>query len=79
VRAGKVLDPPGRVKIRLGSAVRLVVSSDAGDEVHLHGYDQSVDVVAGQPAELSFRATIPGVFEVELEQSGLQLAQLQVQ
>ncbi len=43
------------------------VTSDVADEVHVHGYDRTVPVAAGQTAEVTFVASIPGVFEVELE------------
>ena len=59
--------------------VVLVVISDTEDEVHLHGYDISRDVAVGGTARVSFVAKIPGRFEVELEQSGVQLAELTVQ
>jgi hypothetical protein len=46
--------------------------------VHLHGYDVMVDVAPGKPARLRFKATIPGRFEVELEDRGLHIAELEV-
>jgi hypothetical protein len=79
VAGGKVSGPAGRVKVAKGSTVTLQVTSDVADEVHLHGYDKSVDVEKGGTATLTFQATLTGVFEVELESRGLQLTQLQVQ
>jgi hypothetical protein len=67
-----------RIEVPVGSTVELVVASDVADEVHLHGYDLSSFVTAGATTTLRFVADIPGVFEVELEQRGDQLAQLQV-
>jgi hypothetical protein len=67
-----------RVPIHLGDPVALVVSSDVGDEVHLHGYDRKVDVPAGGTATLQFVADQAGVFEAELESRGIQLVQLEV-
>ena len=58
--------------------VVLVVQSDVADEIHLHGYDIKRDVAAGGTARLPFKATIPGRFEVELEQRGVQIADLTV-
>jgi hypothetical protein len=58
--------------------VRLLVRSDVADHVHLHGYDIFRDVAPGAPARLAFRATVPGRFEVELEDRGIQIAELQV-
>ncbi|WP_158220866.1 hypothetical protein [Kineosporia sp. R_H_3] len=79
VADGRVSGPEGRVKVKEGSTVTLRVTSDVADEIHLHGYDKHADVEKGGTAELTFKATLTGVFEVELEEKGLQLAQLQVQ
>lgn len=68
----------GRAEVVLGSRVSLVVSGDTADEVHLHGYDRYFDVPAGGSATLTFTADVPGVFEVELHDQGLELTQLQV-
>ncbi|MFL6192232.1 MAG: hypothetical protein ACJ75E_20775 [Actinomycetes bacterium] len=68
-----------RVKVSLGSEVRLEVTADRADEVHLHGYDRKVDIEPGTPAVLEFQADTPGVFEVELEEAALKLVELQVE
>ena len=67
-----------RVKVPLDGKVRLEVTADRTDEVHLHGYDRKVDIAPGRPAVLEFTADVPGVFEVELEEIGLKLVELQV-
>jgi hypothetical protein len=64
--------------VKRGDQVVLVVSSDTADEVHLHGYDLSVDVPAGGTVRLPFTATDPGRFEVELEHTGVQIAEITV-
>ena len=56
----------------------VLVRSDVEDEVHLHGYNVMRDVGPGMPARLRFRATIPGGFEAELEDRGLQIADITV-
>src|SRR5215218_10144722 len=58
--------------------VPLEVTADRTDAVHLHGYDRKVDISPGKPAVLEFTADVPGVFEVELEEAGLKLVELQV-
>ena len=68
-----------RVDIDHGERVVLVVRADVVDHVHLHGYDIMSDVAPGQPARIAFRATVPGQFEVELEDRHQQFAQLTVQ
>jgi hypothetical protein len=75
---GRVIGPQGRIKVAKGQVVRLVVTSDKADEVHLHGYDEHVDVRAGGTVSLTVRATIPGVFECELEDLKVVLTRLQV-
>ena len=61
-----------------GEDVRFVVDSDTADEVHVHGYDIGQDVEAGGTTEFDFPADLEGVFEVELESSATQIAELTV-
>jgi hypothetical protein len=67
-----------RESVDKGDRVVLVVKSDVADEIHVHGYDIMRDVTAGGTARLPFTATLPGVFEVELEDHGVQIAELTV-
>jgi ABC-type glycerol-3-phosphate transport system substrate-binding protein len=67
-----------RKTVSKGDDVVLVVTSDVADEIHLHGYDKSKDVLAGGTIRLPFTAMLPGRFEVELEQRGIQIADLTV-
>jgi hypothetical protein len=67
-----------RQTVEKDDRVVLVVTSDVADHVHLHGYDVMRDVAPGKPARLPFRATIPGRFEVELEDRGVQIADITV-
>jgi hypothetical protein len=68
-----------RATIPQGRRVVLVVSgAPAGEEIHLHGYDVKRRVGPEGTARLAFRATIPGRFEVELEASHRQIADLTV-
>lgn len=78
VRDGRTVGGLARPKVKKGDRVVLVVTSDVADEVHLHGYDLSRDVAAGGRARIAFRATIPGRFEVELEERGIPIAELTV-
>jgi hypothetical protein len=78
VRGGRVIGGLERARLDRGERAVLIVRADVSDHVHLHGYDIMQDVALGAPARLRFRATIPGRFEVELEDSGLQIAQIEV-
>lgn len=78
---GKQVDPaPSRTKVPVNSKVRLTVSSDVANEIHVHGYDIYKDVAPGKPAVITFKADQKGLFEVETHESPvLILGQLQVQ
>lgn len=78
VADGSVATDADRVDVALGSTVELVVNADVTDEVHIHGYDLHGDVSPGNPAQVTFTADIAGLFEVELEDEGLLLVELQV-
>jgi plastocyanin len=52
-------------KVKKGDNVTIVVSSDAHDVIHLHGYDIEKDVEPGKPATFKFTADIEGIFEIE--------------
>jgi hypothetical protein len=78
VRGGRVVGGLRRARLEQGERAVLIVRADVSDHVHLHGYDIMRDVSPGRPARLRFRATIPGRFEVELEDRKLQIAQLEV-
>jgi hypothetical protein len=77
-RGGRVIGGLRRARLDRGDRAVLVVRADVTDHVHLHGYDIMRDVSPGRPARLPFRATIPGRFEVELEDRRLQIAQIEV-
>ncbi|MGH3946018.1 MAG: hypothetical protein ACRDSI_13385 [Pseudonocardiaceae bacterium] len=78
VRGTQVTGETGRVTVALGTPITLAVTSDAADQIHVHGYDRRAEIPAGATSSVSFTANAPGVFEVELEGSKLQLVQLQV-
>jgi hypothetical protein len=78
VAGGEVTVDTGRIPVPLGEQVTLTVTSDVADQAHLHGYDVTADLTPGVPADLSFTASIPGVFEVELHHAGTVLLSLQV-
>ena len=78
VRAGKPVGGIKRATVGKDKQVVLTVRADVSDEVHVHGYDLMKDVAPGAPAVISFKATIPGRFEAELEQRGLQILELTV-
>ena len=67
-----------RPKVKKGDRVVIVVRTDAGEEVHMHGYDVERTVTPGKPVRLPFTATIPGRFEIELHHPDALLAVVEV-
>ena len=63
-----------RPKLKKGDRAVIVVRADAGEEIHMHGYDLEKQVTPGKPVRLPFTATIPGRFEVELHHPDTLLA-----
>jgi len=66
-------------EITVGDRVRFRISSDSPLEFHLHGYDLEEGVEPGELAELVFDATLTGRFEIENEQTYVELGTLLVQ
>lgn len=75
---GEVQIEDKRIKVDAGSTVGIFVESDQTEHLHLHGYDILVDLVPGSQANFSFLADVTGTYEVELEDSGRFLFEIQV-
>ena len=78
IEGGQPVGGIARDSVARGRTVVIRVTSDVADHVHLHGYDLMVDVAPGAPATMRFTADAPGRFEIELEDSGVQIAELEV-
>ncbi len=75
---GRRVANPATIEVDQGQRVSLRVEADVTDEVHVHVYDLSAEVSPDREATIEFRANIPGVIEIELEEAGLLLANLEV-
>ena len=62
---GAVKGGPPKISVTRGDTVRVVVSSDRPDELHLHGFDITRTAAPGKPARFNFKASIEGSFEME--------------
>jgi len=79
VKAGKPVGGIKKITVTKGDRLRIRVSSpDTTEEVHLHGYDVMRDMAPGKPAIFDLKADVEGVFEMELEGQGVQIASIQV-
>jgi FtsP/CotA-like multicopper oxidase with cupredoxin domain len=65
IQGGAVVGGPKDIEVERGDTVRIVVTADAADEIHLHGYDITRNAAPGQPARFRFRADAEGAFEIE--------------
>ncbi|GGO27024.1 hypothetical protein [Micromonospora parathelypteridis] len=74
----RINPPTGRVTVDKGELVRITVTSDVSDELHVHGYDLGARLPAGTPGSVEFRADKTGLFEVETHETELVLFQLVV-
>jgi hypothetical protein len=67
-----------KIEVDKGDTVRFRARSPQDDEVHVHGYDLKKDLPANTTVSMSFKATIDGIFEIEFEEQGKQIASLRV-
>jgi len=78
IAEGRVRGPLA-LSAREGQRVRLRVRSDVPDELHLHGYELSAPLPAGEWVALTFVAARAGRFEIELHGAHRELGALEVQ
>jgi hypothetical protein len=78
VQDGRVSPKPRRVEVEKDSQIRLLVTCDVDDEVHVHGFDIEEPLEAGRTTTVEFVVNEDGVFEVETHESELELLQLEV-
>lgn len=78
VVTGGTVERVERFDVPLDAVVRVTVSADSDDEIHLHGYDLRAAIAPDTAGVIEFQATIPGIFEIELEDSGVLIGELQV-
>ena len=75
IQGGQVVGGAKTIDVERGEPVRIVVTADTTDEIHLHGYDITRNAAPGAPARFNFKANLEGVFEIEshtAEDAGLE-------
>lgn len=65
VKGGVLVGDAKTIRVAKDDIVRIVVSSDVPDEIHLHGYDIEKEAAPGGPARFRFKADAEGAFEME--------------
>jgi FtsP/CotA-like multicopper oxidase with cupredoxin domain len=76
--------PVKTITVQRGDRVRIIVTADAPNLIHLHGFNIERQAAPGRPARFDFTADIEGEFELEshtFEDAGLDaaLARLRVE
>ena len=74
-----VVNGPSVLKVRQGFPVRIVVTTDQDDILHLHGYELWTEASAGEEAVLTLPASYSGRFELEFHEAELVLTYLEVE
>lgn len=78
VKGGQPVGGVEEIKVQRGDEIRIRVTADAPEEVHLHGYDVEKPVGPGEPAVFDIDANLEGIFEIELHGSAVEIGSLQV-
>lgn len=78
VKNGQAVGGVQELDFTSGEDIVFKVKSDEAAEVHFHGYDIEQEVEAGGEVEFDVPADIDGVFEVELEETAKQIAEVTV-
>lgn len=75
----KLIASPSTITVQKNQMVIIHIKSDEEDELHLHGYDKSVELSKDDLATLAFKADTAGRFPFELENAKAELGVLEVQ
>ena len=78
VRGKHVSPTPGDFDLKAGQTLRLTVTSDHNDELHVHGFDKEVALTAGKPTTLDLVTSQPGAYVVETHHPELRLLSILV-
>lgn len=78
VKGGEPVGGVRELSFESGDEIEFSVESDAPAEVHFHGYNVTMDVAPGNPVTFKVPADIEGIFEVELEETAVQIAEIEV-
>jgi plastocyanin len=76
---GRTVTPvPGRKSVSVGDRVKLIVTTDTANTLHVHGVEIEQATTPGVPLTVDFTVKDPGVYAVELHRPELLLLQLVV-
>lgn len=70
---------PGTISAKRNDELTLRFTADHALELHLHGYDQELELRPNERQELKLKADREGSFEIENEGTGVHLGRLTVE
>lgn len=79
VKNKELVSGPQILTVVQGEDVTIQIISDEEEELHLHGYDESIELVPNRQATLTFTADVSGRFPYELEYMQKEIGVLEVQ
>lgn len=78
IEDGGPVGEPRTLEYEKGDTITLRLRADRAEEVHIHGFDRTVDVPSRGAAVTRFKASIEGIFEIEAHRTGEVLAKLEI-
>jgi hypothetical protein len=78
LKGGRPVGGMADIQVNKSDIVRLDITSDDAETIHVHGYDLETQVAPGRPAHLRFVAKIDGRFEIESHTTETQIGELTV-
>lgn len=69
---------PQNIQIKEGEDITIKVTSPVADEVHIHGYDKTIELVPDIESSLTFNANLTGKYEIELHEAHVLLGTIEV-
>jgi uncharacterized cupredoxin-like copper-binding protein len=78
VKGKQVTPAPATINIAVGESLTIAVTADKDNLLHPHGFEQSLNLKAGQRGEITIKGAQTGVFEFELHNPALLLFKVAV-
>lgn len=76
---GKLSNTESPIVVKQDERITLTITADTTDELHLHGYDKSIELEPGKAKSVTFTADRSGSFEAELHSTDTPVFVLEVQ
>jgi len=78
IEAGQRVQGPAKFAVRAGDTITLEFASDRVDELHIHGDDLKVPLLADKSIRIDWTPANSGRFDMELHHAGQVLTQVDV-